>query len=96
MLLFDLIRRDGPSASRDGPRPSHHVGASEEDMAFLRAAMSARAKPLHRAFCRFGHALFGTRGVSLAYQRSDGRFECRMCRRVASQRYRDKAKLLSQ
>ena len=73
------------------PPPSHtpllHVGASDEDMAFVATHGSGfnRARRCHR-----GHLVIGIN----AYKRANGRLECRRCRADASQRYRDRKRKL--
>jgi hypothetical protein len=58
---------------------------SEEDMAEIR---ERSPRPVGR-LCRNGHRVSGDN----AYRRSNGKVECRLCRRDASKRYRTRVRL---
>lgn len=86
--MLDVITQWFPP-SRTPSRPlAPHVGASDEDMAVV-AALGDRLPRARR--CHRGHLVVGAN----AYERANGRLECRRCRADASKRYRDKQRILN-
>jgi hypothetical protein len=84
-MLGILTSWTSPSPSPSRPPPAH-VGATDEDMAYVSALSSLpRARRCHR-----GHLVAGAN----AYTRANGRLECRRCRADASKRYRDRQRKL--